>query len=462
MNQKLSFIVPMFEHLDQSKVMLASLLATVPAGLDFEVIMVDDGSTDGTRDWLGRLRDERIRPLLNPTNLGYARSNNRAVQVAAGDVLGLLNNDLILLPGWLEPMLEVLREPAANAGIVGNVQLRVDDDRIDHAGIEVTHLAKVEHIRARPPGGEARRRVFAVTGACCLISRRDFQRVGGFDERYLNGGEDVDLCLKLRAQGRYAQVAAASRVRHHVSLTRSANPQSQERAERNSRLLFQQWGPVIQWETKGAWLRLLASPADPAAARVIDEFCLAPAYERAPQAVSGILAKSICHREEARWRQLLDGDVPIDPQPLESVQGLRWGHAGRLDDIQLAERYAWCDGRVRLVLPRGSLSRSLAISGRIFGRRDAEPAWARGIVIGIQINGVQTRTWRAQAPGDFRIALDRPAALSERDNLVSVSVTWIPDAARRDTTQGLEPLQAVRFFALILDGDRVLDLGHRR
>ena len=82
--------------------MVDSLRATVPAGLSFELILVDDGSTDGTRDWLAGLRAP-FRVLLNERNRGYAVSNNRGASAARGEILAFLNNDLVLTPGWLQP-----------------------------------------------------------------------------------------------------------------------------------------------------------------------------------------------------------------------------------------------------------------------------------------------------------------------------------------------------------------------
>ena len=82
----------------------SSRQATVPAGIDYEIILVDDGSTDGTREWLAALSDP-FRTRLNEANLGYAAANNRGAELATGERLFLLNNDLILNPGWLQPML---------------------------------------------------------------------------------------------------------------------------------------------------------------------------------------------------------------------------------------------------------------------------------------------------------------------------------------------------------------------
>jgi O-antigen biosynthesis protein len=75
---QVSFIIPLFNCLPLTQAMLASLRDTIPAGLTHEIVLVDDGSTDGTREWLGSLRDPPFRAVFNERNLGYAAANNRA------------------------------------------------------------------------------------------------------------------------------------------------------------------------------------------------------------------------------------------------------------------------------------------------------------------------------------------------------------------------------------------------
>src|SRR5471032_1740040 len=83
----LSVIIPLHNCLALTQAMLASLRATLPAGLAHEIIFVDDASTDGTRAWLATLAPP-CRVLLNEKNLGYAASNNRAAALAIGEILG--------------------------------------------------------------------------------------------------------------------------------------------------------------------------------------------------------------------------------------------------------------------------------------------------------------------------------------------------------------------------------------
>lgn len=189
----ISFVVPLYNHLEQTQAMLESLLASLPIDLDYELIFVDDASTDGTREWLQQLHIPLIHKILNPHNMGYARANNAGVDLARGEILGLLNNDLLFAPGWLEPMLDILRSPELNAGLMGNVHYRVADGQLDHAGILLNAHAQFEHMQALAEAPVPYSKVLAVTGACMLLRKADFAAQGGFDEHFVNGCEDVDL-----------------------------------------------------------------------------------------------------------------------------------------------------------------------------------------------------------------------------------------------------------------------------
>jgi GT2 family glycosyltransferase len=315
-----SFIVPLYNCLPYSQAMLASLQATMPAGLAHEIILVDDGSTDGTREWLkGGARGDhalhlgigsRLQVLLNSQNSGYAKSNNRAAASAKGDLFVLLNNDLVLRPGWLEPMLALHGGLArrGQAGAIGNVQYRVSDGAIDHTGIVINAKAKPEH-RKRAPVTERLRGfslVPAVTGACLLISAELWRTLGGFDEGYFNGCEDVDLCFRAAELGRTNAVALRSAVDHHVS----ASPNRNARNEANAHRLARSWAERLSRLAEMAWTqayfeRYLPEPRDYPDRRLAGQAALCRyGLRRRPPARAAEGARAALAIEFARWRSL--------------------------------------------------------------------------------------------------------------------------------------------------------------
>ena len=176
----MSVIIPLFNRDDLTERCLAAIERHTP---EVEVVLVDNASTDSTRH-----RDVAVR---NDTNLGFARACNQGAEAATGDTLVFLNNDTEVHAGWLDPL-----EQALGQYDIAGSRLVYPDGTLQHAGIVVDFTQQ--------PGLEARgvqtdepsREVDAVTGACLAIMADDFDRLGGFDEGFWNGYEDVDLCLR--------------------------------------------------------------------------------------------------------------------------------------------------------------------------------------------------------------------------------------------------------------------------
>lgn len=242
MNSKISFLIPVHNGIDYTQACLESLQRTVDIA-HHEVIIVDDRSTDGMREYLAGLPQPPFRIIRNDARRGYAANNNAAAAIATGELLCLLNNDLVLQPGWLAPMVCAF-ELFPNAGLVGNVQRNPRTGRYDHMGFVFDdsgrpwHFGK--HFSFRPYRGYTEWR--AVTAACCLVKKSVFLDVGGFDEQYINGSEDVDLCLRLGRAGFRHYVANGSVVLHHVSSTEGRH----EFNERNEQRLLARWQAEVQ------------------------------------------------------------------------------------------------------------------------------------------------------------------------------------------------------------------------
>lgn len=303
---QVSFIIPLYNCLGHTRECLRTLQATLPPGLAHEIILVDDGSTDGTRAWLAE-QGAPCRVLLNEKNLGFATTCNRGAAVAAGDLLFFLNNDLVLLPSWFEPMQAAFaRFP--DAGLVGNVQRNAATGAVDHAGIYFAHSGKPAHDTSRPLFARLSgyRTVPAVTGACMAVRRDRWIELGGFDAGFVNGGEDIDLALRAGQWGWRHFVALRSVVRHHIS----AATGRKLRDEHNSRLLATRWREVIPPLAGRDWCREfierhweLSCVYDDALAREAFYYWLGLLPENSSGVMAGV--RLAMRHEEQRWDELL-------------------------------------------------------------------------------------------------------------------------------------------------------------
>jgi GT2 family glycosyltransferase len=180
--------------------LLATLLAKPPCA--FEVIVVDDASTDGTPALL-RSYGEAIRRVSLTCNRGYAGACNEGAAIARHDTLVFLNNDTEPRQGWLQELLAYADAHPA-AAIVGAKLLYPGGD-VQHAGVAIGQDRYPHNLYAGLPADHPAvnrsRRLQAVTGACMLVRRAAFEEAGGFDTAYSNSLEDVDLCLRLGETG---------------------------------------------------------------------------------------------------------------------------------------------------------------------------------------------------------------------------------------------------------------------
>jgi GT2 family glycosyltransferase len=316
-----SFVIPLFNGLAFTRACLDSLRTTLPPGLVHEIVLVDDGSTDGTREWLaGRAGGERI--MLNAANLGFAGACNRGAAAARGTWLFFLNSDLVLRPGWFEPMAALLAG-RPDAAIVGNVQRRARTGALDHAGVRFDAKGKPVHDLSRPLLARLRgwRPVPAVTGACIGLRRATWDELGGFDESFRNGGEDIDLALRARAAGFRNYVALRSVVDHHVG----GSPGRKLRDEDNSRRLATRWRAEIGRLAAPAWgrrhLAALRAGGRDRAALILAANALLAQYGWPPGRALRDAVDAALAVEFRRWDTLLDGvpagpPVPADPAVL--------------------------------------------------------------------------------------------------------------------------------------------------
>jgi len=190
---------------------------------NFEVIVVDNGSSDGSVEWV-RERFPEVRVIALPANQGFAGGCNVGIRAARGTLIATLNNDARAEPTWLAEMVRVIEQPGV--GMVASKMLRASNPAlIDSAGICVDRLGIAWDRCAGHPADEADVEVdvFGPCGGAALYRRALFEDVGLFDEDFFCYLEDVDLAWRALAAGWRCRYAPRARVYHDHSATAVEN-----------------------------------------------------------------------------------------------------------------------------------------------------------------------------------------------------------------------------------------------
>ncbi|MGP0595140.1 glycosyltransferase [Nitrospira sp. T9] len=239
-----SIIIPVWNKVALTRQCLTHL-AEVTDGCSYEVIVVDNASTDETPAFLSSLSGD-IQVITNPANYGFAKACNQGAASAKGRFLVFLNNDTIPKPGWLRALLNEV-ESHQDVAIVGS-KLLYPNNTIQHAGVVFAkHCLTPYHIFRGAPGdlraANVRQEFQVVTAACMLIRREEFNAVGQFDEIYQNGFEDVDLCLKVGKRGKKVIYQPESVLYHLEHQTPGRKDHEAER--HNGIVLMERWASSI-------------------------------------------------------------------------------------------------------------------------------------------------------------------------------------------------------------------------
>ena len=216
-----SIVIPVFNQLDYTRSCIENIFKNSDAGISYEVIVVNNGSTDGTAEYLAQTArsDSRVRVVTFDSNRGFSPASNAGADAAGGDVLIFLNNDCEPQKNWITPLLEEINEP--DIGLAGPLLLFPGGDKVNHAGyvyIGETNAFYPIYFGSSSTfyGVRKRREHQALLGACVAIKKSLFQSLGQFATY---GLEDIDLCLKVRERGAKVFLTPLSEVYHHGSVT---------------------------------------------------------------------------------------------------------------------------------------------------------------------------------------------------------------------------------------------------
>ncbi|EFM08966.1 glycosyl transferase family 2 [Paenibacillus curdlanolyticus YK9] len=194
-----SIIVPTYNGLGLLQRLVQSIREhTNAAETPYELIIVDNGSQDGTAQWC---INERLTFLSLGSNEGFPAACNKGLRLAAGDRLMLLNNDIVATPNWLANLSEgLVQEPGI--GLVGPVTNYASGiQQVDYPFETLEQFVNIAR-EVNKPSRLKRERVMRLVGLCLLFTREVYERVGDLDERFSPGHyEDDDLCLRIRMHG---------------------------------------------------------------------------------------------------------------------------------------------------------------------------------------------------------------------------------------------------------------------
>lgn len=230
-----SLVIPLYNQQDYTKRCIESLRRHTRE--PYELILVDNASSDGTGDYL-RTQDATV--ILNRQNMGCAKAWNQGVRASRGEVIGILNNDIVVTRGWLDGLLAFMKQ--AGHGIVSPAAREgpLDYD-LDAYAVEFT----------RSCGSAARSELY---GACLLINREVFDRVGLFDEAFAYGGcEDIDFFWRAKAAGYSTGTTGSVLIHHFGMVTQDAIKRSETKAYPAENLAHfrKKWGRTI----RGNWFQ---------------------------------------------------------------------------------------------------------------------------------------------------------------------------------------------------------------
>lgn len=236
-------------------------IGDAPPRAAHEVIVVDNGSTDGSID---AAHQYGVRAIENGANVGFARANNIGIRASRGAHLLLLNSDTIVPAGAIDRLLAMLtaRPEVAVLGprlVDGSGRVELSFGRMigpiaewrqkrlvaGHARGDRRNSARVEAMAARETA------VDWVSGACLLVRRADAEAVGLLDERFFMYTEDVDFCAAIRARGRTVLFTPEVEIVHLRGRSRAAAPSATRAAYVRSRIAFYEkhhprWAPVLR------------------------------------------------------------------------------------------------------------------------------------------------------------------------------------------------------------------------
>ena len=218
-----SVVVVTWNGLHHLKRCLPALLKQT--AISFEVILVDNGSTDGSAKWVAQTYPEVVLVRLG-LNQGFAAANNAGFERARTELIATLNNDAQPDPEWLASLVHAADTHPEAGSFASRVVLTNDPSILDSTGITTDVLGIAwNRDSAGPVGSEKEGEIFGACAAAALYRKTLLEELGGFDPTYFAYLEDVDLAWRARWTGWTARYVPSARVTHSHSATAGVDSQ---------------------------------------------------------------------------------------------------------------------------------------------------------------------------------------------------------------------------------------------
>jgi GT2 family glycosyltransferase len=227
-----SIVAPSYNALEKTRNFVEALRRTADPAFPTELVIVDNGSNDGSAEWLAAQPDVRL--VRNPTNEGAPRARNQALSHVKGANVLFMDNDIVVTPGWLERMLYHLAVDAGAACVAACADRASHGQQVDYAGpTDPASLARFAGARARQFHRQFQPAA-ALASYCLLVRGEVIEKIGGWDERFSPWGfEDDDYTLRAYFAGWHNRIALDVWLHHDTY----AGP----KLERHLKLLDENW-----------------------------------------------------------------------------------------------------------------------------------------------------------------------------------------------------------------------------
>lgn len=248
----LSIVIVNYNAKSYLEACLQSINKTINS-INYEVFVVDNNSSESIEDMM-ESKFPGVKLILNNSNEGYAKANNKAIKKCSGKYILLLNNDTVLLPGAIDILYSFI-EKSPDIGIVGPQTLS-DQQTLQESFCKTPNLL-TEFFRKTIYNRSIKKRdsfwgkklyqeyqreqeVDWVTGACMMIRKEAIVDVDLFDDNFFMYFEDADLCCKVREKGWKVKYTPSAKIIHYVGRSRETNKMKVAKEYRVSQLYFYQ------------------------------------------------------------------------------------------------------------------------------------------------------------------------------------------------------------------------------